>query len=60
MNQDSSHIICPTMELRFVERDIPDGAPGFSRTVRILQQGWQDQKTGKITWRDIPLKAENP
>ena len=54
----------PTAQLRFVERDMYVGLHE-ARTVRILQQWWEDQDsfdmiTARPTgeWRDVPLEQE--
>ena len=57
----------PTMNLRFVERDIMFPNPqhknvSYIKTVRILQQQFEevDSKTGEIKteWREVPLVKE--
>ena len=57
----------PTMNLRFVERDIMVPHPqvkniSYVKTVRILQQQFEevDSKTGEIKteWREVPLVKE--
>mgnify|MGYP000561808825 CR=1 FL=1 len=56
----------PTPKLRFVERVIAVPATdGVGRTVRILQQWWEDkewfnQSTQQFNgeWRDVPLEKE--
>lgn len=54
----------PTNKLRFVEREVPSGE-GFAKTVRVLQQWWEDQSTdvhwvngNPGEWRDVPLEEE--
>lgn len=57
----------PTMNLRFVERDIfveIPGKPGISaaKTIKVLQQQFEsiDTKTGEIAkvWKDVELVTE--
>lgn len=57
----------PTMNLRFVERDIMvpherHKNVSYTKTVRILQQQFEDidGKTGEIKtqWREVPLVQE--
>ncbi len=64
----------PTHKLRFVERVIAVPATdGEGRTVRILQQWWENSSMGTINlgwtgdipigevkgeWRDVPLEKE--
>lgn len=46
-----------TGRLRFVVRDINEA----SRTIkgaRILQQEWENQWTGKKSWKDVPVEPE--
>ena len=57
----------PTMNLRFVERDImvPDERyknASYVKTIKVLQQQFEetDAKTGEIKsqWREVPLAKE--
>ena len=57
----------PTPKLRFVERIVPAPEHGkdIGKTVRILQQWWEDNSTdihwvngNPGEWRDIPLEDE--
>ena len=57
----------PTPKLRFVERIVPAPEHGkdIGKTVRILQQWWEDNSTdihwvngNPGEWRDIPLENE--
>jgi hypothetical protein len=51
----------PTPELRYVERELPDGI-GKVRTVKILQQKWawyfDDGSLCGFEWQDVPLEEE--
>lgn len=55
----------PTMELRFVEREVLSGLDGW-RTVRILQQKWVEVRNTDVNWltppdfewRDVPVEKE--
>ena len=58
----------PTMQLRFVEKDIMVPHPqqknvSYVKTVRVLQQWWAVERDGQITptgeWREVPLE-KNP
>jgi hypothetical protein len=59
----------PTNKLRFVEREeivVQHPAPIFTRTVRILQQWWEDNSHGihwvngaPGEWRDVPVEKEH-
>lgn len=45
----------PTMELRFVERELAD------RTIRVLQQKWVHEEGATYTapeWHDVPVVKE--
>ena len=46
-----------TNRLRFVKRTVEDGHSRFIQ-VRILQQQWQNGKTGAYEWRDVPCVEE--
>ena len=55
----------PTMQLRFIEKDIMVPHPqhkdvSYVKTVRILQQWWAVERAGQITptgeWREVPLE----
>ena len=57
----------PTPKLRFVERIVPAPEHGkdIGKTVRILQQWWEDNSTdihwvngNPGEWRDVPLEKE--
>lgn len=57
----------PTCILRFVLRDEPEpfnpmttsiGGPVRMQQVRILQQLWQHEETGRDQWRDVPLEVK--
>ena len=63
----------PTPQLRFVERVVPapEHGEGIGKTVRILQQWWENNLTmnlgwtgdmpigkGKGEWRDVPLEKQ--
>lgn len=57
----------PTAKLRFVERVVPapEYGEGIGKTVRILQQWWEDTSTDIYwvngnpgEWRDIPLEEK--
>ena len=53
----------PTPKLRFVERPVVigyDGGGAIARSVRILQQWWQDIDFNPSSgeWRDVPLEKE--
>lgn len=60
----------PTMELRFVEREVTTTYPNYfhiteTKTVRILQQKWtgelhENRAAGKYVdeWRDVPIEKE--
>lgn len=66
----------PTNKLRFVERFIPspEHGEGIAKTIRVLQQWWEDPQTVLAVlqfgpngipikqhpgeWRDVPLEAE--
>jgi hypothetical protein len=57
----------PTAKLRFVERVVPapEYGEGIGKTVRILQQWWEDSSgdlASGVTlygeWRDVPLETE--
>lgn len=60
----------PTNKLRFVEREVLDetlskGGIGINKTIRVLQQWWEDQSTdvhwvsgNPGEWRDVPLEEE--
>ena len=49
-------IFAPTMELRFVEREVPVG-DNVSKVVRILQQKHRGS-LGGVSWEDIQLVKE--
>ena len=57
----------PTMNLRFVERQVFHDHHGI-RTERRLQQQWTVMRyadnhvaiTGDMEWRDIPIGSESP
>ena len=59
-------ISIPTMYLRFVERGEvinPGESPSIARTIRVLQQFWENDPDGRDTvgylrgeWRDVPLE----
>lgn len=60
----------PTNKLRFVEREVLDETLstrgiGINKTIRVLQQWWDDQSTDVYwvngnpgEWRDVPLEEE--
>lgn len=54
----------PTPKLRFVERKDFTEDLANPRTLRILQQWWEDKSTdmyypdGNGEWRDVPLEKE--
>ena len=51
----------PTSKLRFVERvaPAPEYGEDFSKTVRILQQWWeQTEWNAPGEWRDVPIEKE--
>ncbi len=54
----------PTPKLRFVERKDFTEDLANPRTLRILQQWWEDKSTdmyypdGNGEWRDVPLEDE--
>lgn len=60
----------PTNKLRFVEREVLDETLstrgiGINKTIRVLQQWWEDQSTdvhwvngNPGEWRDVPLETE--
>ena len=65
----------PTPKLRFVERVVPapEHGEGIGKTVRILQQYWEDHNRVRCVtqsgdgpwvnhyageWRDVPLEKE--
>jgi hypothetical protein len=60
----------PTNKLRFVEREAPTFSQEFgcvtTRTVRILQQWWEDNSHdihwvngAPGEWRDVPVEKEH-
>ena len=51
------HRYYPTARLRFVERDKVLADPHDK--IRILQQLWQHEETGREVWRDVPLSSED-
>ena len=52
-----SYPIKATNALRFVNRNV-EVEWGKSISVSILQQAWQNAKTGHITWEDVPTETE--
>jgi len=53
-----------TASLRFVERMVPrdvsiDGVIHTVQPAQVLQQAWQNGRTGHIWWRDVPLSRED-
>ena len=66
----------PTPQLRFVEREVPapEYGEGIGKTVRILQQWWEDRNMRLAVqsydkygtpiaryqgeWRDVPMEKE--
>lgn len=49
----------PTMELRFVEREVPvrlmDENTWLMGNEKVLQQLWRDGHSRPSEWRDVPL-----
>ena len=52
-----------TPRLRWVERGAYSSVVALANvhgmsTGRVLQQAWQDQSTGSIVWKDVPVEKE--
>jgi hypothetical protein len=47
----------PTNKLRFVERvvPLPEHGEGIGKTVRVLQQWWEQSRSMNLGWGEIPL-----